>query len=41
MDDFDLDQLAGLEEAERKARETADKLPEIAEDESDCDGCKI
>ncbi|MCC3701224.1 hypothetical protein [Rouxiella badensis] len=37
--DFDID--AALETAEEKAAEKASALPEILEDEADCEGCKI
>lgn len=40
MDDFDLDAL-DIESAEAKAAQVADRKPEVEDDESDCEGCKI
>ncbi|WP_260516241.1 hypothetical protein [Serratia proteamaculans] len=37
--DFDID--AELAEAEEKAAQKVKELPEILEDEADCEGCKI
>ena len=37
--DFDID--AALETAEQKAAQKANAVPEILEDEADCEGCKI
>ncbi|MFI8418066.1 hypothetical protein ACQKDS_14305 [Serratia sp. NPDC078593] len=37
--DFDID--AELAVAEQKAAEKAIEVPEILEDEADCEGCKI
>ncbi len=37
--DFDID--AALETAEEKAAEKAAALPEMVEDEADCESCKI
>ena len=37
--DFDID--AALEKAEEKAAEKASAVPEVIQDESDCQGCKI
>lgn len=40
MDDLNLDSL-DLESAEAKAKEVADRKPDIDDDEQDCEGCKI
>lgn len=37
--DFDID--AELEQAEKKAQQKASELPDLIEDEGDCEGCKI
>lgn len=37
--DFDID--AALETAEEKAAQKANAVPEILDDEADCEGCKI
>ncbi|AGB82073.1 Uncharacterised protein [Serratia rubidaea] len=37
--DFDID--AELAKAEKKAAEKASEVPDILEDEADCEGCKI
>ncbi len=43
MEDMDLDFLAGVEEAEARAKEKADAVDDISKDtgEQECDGCKI
>ncbi|WP_260467605.1 hypothetical protein [Pantoea dispersa] len=41
MDDFNLDHLGDLEAAEQKAKEAAERQPDIDEGEADCEGCKI
>lgn len=41
MDDFDLDFIGDLEAAEKRAKETAERQPDIDEGEADCEGCKI
>lgn len=40
MDDFDLDDAA-IAAAEQKANEVANRAPEVAEGDAECDGCKI
>lgn len=37
--DFDID--AALETAEEKAAQKVNAVPEILDDEADCEGCKI
>ncbi len=43
MEDHDLDFLAGLDEAEKRAEEKAGAVDAIYQDdgEQECDGCKI
>ncbi|WP_268993524.1 hypothetical protein [Limnobaculum parvum] len=37
--DFDID--AELEKAEKKAEQKVNELPDIIQDQDDCEGCKI
>lgn len=39
MFEFDID--AQLEEAQANAEKKASELPELMDDEADCEGCKI